>query len=719
MDGVFRQLVALVDSPDFELRCAAIRVLSEVGITSKTVVQALGKCLREPNKELQVLALKALGQLGAGDVGPLVAPLILNEGVLGDHAMAVVTAVGPKMTPHLQRLYQEADARGKRAVVTALSTVGGHPAIEFLIERLPDEPFDLQNHLLSAICDAVERAPESSQAAIFRRVADLLQSRAARDRQTQISAIIMLGYVRSRSLVAKARDLLRKYTEKRRPSDVRRYSLISLGRLTSAAKLPPDYLAFLKKMLCDPDWQNVAQHALTSFQRIEMPAKSMPLLLEILRATPHAGVQRHIFARLEALNRPEVVRHIITFLADPRDPVRDLAQKSLQRLPLAVGDVFRELLTTEDIEVAQRLNSILAEFPVAVRRRYLARAAQALVRFFDKNDERYVSFLSFVRSVDPGPLRQLLYQKANALKAGKSREKWRKISSYLKILWDNHLITPEGRYLFAVALIRLSSKDLAPDARRANLGLQVLRAVIYDDQACLVKSLMKDRDLKPEDYFYLGFNFSEEGEQARPFGIAMLEHVVKVYPRSQVRGLAAHKLETQQRAYEKDLERANKKKSRSRPTKSAARVPTASEAGGRSHLTIREGASTAAARATRRRTGPDSSAAGPVATALAKKRESSSAAKKESKAARERAAVLRKKASKPKPKTVSKPKPKTVSKPKPKKVSKPRPKKVSKPKPKKVSKPGPKKVSKPLRGKKSAKKRPAGRVRSPSRGRVS
>ena len=40
--------------------------------------------------------------------------------------------------PQLKQLYGEAEGSGKRAVITALSAIGGKAAIQFLIERLPE-----------------------------------------------------------------------------------------------------------------------------------------------------------------------------------------------------------------------------------------------------------------------------------------------------------------------------------------------------------------------------------------------------------------------------------------------------------------------------------------------------------------------------------------------------------------------------------------------------
>ena len=199
-------------------------------------------------------------------------------------------------------------------------------------------------------------------------------------------------------------------------------------------------------------------------------------------------------------------------------------------------------MESEDLEVTQRVNSILQEFPQKTRRKYLDRAVKRLLLLFERNDLRYRSFLEFVKGVDPEPLRAKVHEKVLKLKNGGSREKWSRICVYMQLLWDNHMITSEGRYHFAIALIRQSARNLDPASRRSDLGLRVLRALIYDSYEELVEKIVADKQVKPEDFYYLGFHFAEESEQMGQFGVRMLQHLVETFPRSQSCPQAEQKL---------------------------------------------------------------------------------------------------------------------------------------------------------------------------------
>ena len=543
MDATAKKLLKLLDSDDLELRVSAAQVFSELGISSKPVIKALGNCLREPYEPIQLAALKGLARLGASDVAHLVVPMILKGGDIREHVMAVVAAIGPSAVPQLRNLYDDADFNGRRAIITSLSVLNGKPAVEFMLNKLAVESFEQQQHLLARLAEAINAMKPAQQTPIFPLVQKLLRGKP--DPSTpylHISGLILLGCFRGRSLAVRARKILRNYADPKHLPEIRRFALVSLYRQSDELKATPDFLRFLQKSLCDSDWENVAQHALTGFKKVDLNSKDCLKLVQLLNKSPHFTVHIHVFERLTGINRPEIASAIVPFLSDSRFRVREAAEAALRQISSGIESLFKTLVESEDLEVTQRVNSILQEFPQKTRRKYLDRAVKRLLLLFERNDVRYRSFLEFVKGVDADPLRTKVYQKVVKLKNGSSRDKWVRITEYMQLLWDHHMITSEGRYFFAIALIRQSSRDLDPASRRSDLGLRVLRALIYDSYIELVEKITVDKHIDPEDYYYLGFHFAEEGEQMGRFGIRMLRHLVEAFPRNKISEQAQQKL---------------------------------------------------------------------------------------------------------------------------------------------------------------------------------
>ena len=171
----------------------------------------------------------------------------------------------------------------------------------------------------------------------------------------------------------------------------------------------------------------------------------------------------------------------------------------------------------------------------------------------------------------------------------------------MQLLWDNHMITSEGRYHFAIALIRQSARNLDPASRRSDLGLRVLRALIYDSYEELIEKIVGDKQVKPEDFYYLGFHFAEESEQMGQFGVRMLQHLVESFPRSQICPQAQQKLKLhlpEEPEEEAAKEKPSRKKAASKrgSSKKAKKASGKKKSGSSRRVTINVSASTSAAR---------------------------------------------------------------------------------------------------------------------------
>ncbi len=543
MKSVVPKLAKLVQEDDLSLRAAAIKVISALGISSPAIVKALGSCLSEPHEELQLAALHGLARLGPNDCIGQVVPLVLVGGKVREKAVQVLEGAGPRAIPHLTKLYADADFHGRRATIGTLARIGGPVAIRFMLKILPDESFELQKYLIVQISESIDRLSQSGQATIYPLVSRLAGRNAAP--QVLMAAAILLGHFTSKPLTVRARQTLRSLAAEKNPVEVRRYAMVSFARLSQGVKLTTPEIQFVRKALCDEDWYNVAQYALAVFKTLPIPKKDRLQIIDLLKTTPHFSVHVYVFERLETMNRPDVASAIIPFLADGRFRVREAAESALKKMPSAMDNLLSMLMDTSDLEVTQRINSVLRDFPPEVQRKHLDKACKRLLALYEDNDPHYEAFLEFVRAVDSEPLRKMVYDRVATLKSRRRGDRWHRILRNLQLLWDHHLIDAEGRYLLGLASLHVNSKELAPAARRNHLGLKVLRALIYDDPNQLIRRLRAEKELTPADFYFLGFHFSEEGGAMRPFGVAMLRHVTKKFPKNKIAPSAERKLALQ------------------------------------------------------------------------------------------------------------------------------------------------------------------------------
>jgi hypothetical protein len=209
--------------------------------------------------------------------------------------------------------------------------------------------------------------------------------------------------------------------------------------------------------------------------------------------------------------------------------------------------LFDLMAKTKDADVARRVQWILRAYPENIRKAYAPRAAERFLKLHEKQDSMQQTFLDFVASTDAAVLHKKAAATVAKLKRGTARNRWDRIGGLLGALAEKQVLAPELRYDYALALLRHSKKDVKPEVRSADGALRVLSGLARQDGAKLVRALTRDATLGADDHYYIGFHWSEEGPELRPHAQALLQHVVKTYPRHKLQKSAKQKLELLQR----------------------------------------------------------------------------------------------------------------------------------------------------------------------------
>ena len=82
--------------------------------------------------------------------------------------------------------------------------------------------------------------------------------------------------------------------------------------------------------------------------------------------------------------------------------------------------------------------------------------------------------------------------------------------------------------------LKNSAKDVALLYRNNDMCLSLFESLIKTSDIALLKRIKAERVLDAEDFFYLGFHFSEKLFELREFGLDIIKLLVKRYPRSKV-----------------------------------------------------------------------------------------------------------------------------------------------------------------------------------------
>jgi len=549
MEKTARALTRLLSTPDVNLRLAALRVVAALEMRNKTVIDAIAESLDSEHEAVQVQALRALANLGPADAIQWVAPKLLESGAVRQQAAQVMVLGGNASVPVLRKLYARADAGGRRLLATTLGEIGGRAAYQFLMKQLPTEDLEMVKHLTGCMRAAFGKMTPAARLTALRDLRTFLKAKSTqKSPHAVIAGLVLLGGVSDPKAVAETQKLLFPYLDRRQPETVRRNAAISLSRLPVDPRKADTLVTQLLTYLCEAEWAPVAQNLLPLLQRLELGPAATLKLVPLLRKSPHVAVRMHVLGRLHGVDRLPVVKEILPFLSSDNSRLRDAAEAALKTMPSAIDALFDLLLHEADADIVRRIQWILRAHPEKSRLRYVPRAVDRLLTLVDRGEGRQEPLIEFICATDTAVLQKKVNARLKTLKRTTARNRWDRMGALLRLLAERKLLTPDQRYEYALLLLRDSKKDVKRESRGADPSLRLFGALASQDGAKLVRNLKRETGLGAEDYYYLGFHFSEGVEVTRPHGAALLSHVVERYPRHKLKKPARQKLDLLERA---------------------------------------------------------------------------------------------------------------------------------------------------------------------------
>jgi len=549
LEKTARGLIKLLTTQDVNLRLAALRVVAALEMRNKTVVNAIAESLDSEHEALQVQALRALAFLGPADAIQWVAPMILESGAVRQHAAQVMVMGGSASVPVLRKLYAKSDVASRRIIASTLGEIGGRAPFQFLMKQLPTEDLEMVKHITGCLRTTYGKMTKATRLTAVRDLRSFLKLRTtSKSPHAVIAALVLLGGVSEPKAVVETQKLLFPYMDRRQPEAVRRNAAVSLSRLLVDTRKSEALVPKLLPYLLEAAWTPVVQNVLPLLQRLELSPAVTLKLLPLLRKSPHTAVRMHVLGRLHGIDKTAVVKEVLPFLSSQNSRLRDGAEAALKTLPSSIDALFDLLLVEADSDIVRRIQWVLRAHPEKSRQRYVPRAVDRVLVMVDKGQGRKETLLEFICSTDSAVLQKKTSTRLKSLKRSSARNRYDRMEALLKMLAERKLLTTEQRYEYALLLLRNSKKDVRREARTSDPSLRAFAALATQDGAKLIKNLKRERALGAEDYYYLGFHFSEGMEVTRPHGAALLNYLVDNYPRHKLKRPARQKLDLLERS---------------------------------------------------------------------------------------------------------------------------------------------------------------------------
>ena len=514
-----------------DVRRSTILVLTELGLREAEVARAVREALDDPEPAVRLQAIQAVGKLKVDAALPQLLERIRGGGPEAEQSAEAAVRLGAKGSKALQELMPKV-APGLRRYIAAALASGGSGADAAALAMLRDKD---PNVVESAVRSIVGKIPTLTKAQ-HRALTDELLTLAGNKKaplvpSTEAAVVRLLAVLDDQ----RAAGALWERVAPPHPPEIRAAALQALGKwVTSPGK---DQLQRLFAAAAEADFR-VAAPALMMLHRLPAGEKSRAGWLALLCA-PDVAVRQLALEKIGDRDDDEVVAALLEQTRHPDRQLRDGAYTRLTASESGRKALTKALLGAESADQAWPLARALApyagQFPPKWRESVFRQASE----YLEANDRRADALLFLLREANSDELRERVREKAAA---ARKKKDYPKAILYLRLLTRDPTAGWDIRLELASCGLKVSAQQLPHDARAADSALHQFAQLCQQDPAELFKQVQKIKWLDPEDLYYLGFHFAEQGGYQRAFGADVLKVVLKRSPRSKVAQAAKSKL---------------------------------------------------------------------------------------------------------------------------------------------------------------------------------
>ena len=534
MDNTLQEILTLVEKGTIEQRCAALLVLGGLKADSAAVVKLVGTMLDQPNPVLKDYALRYFEEVRPkNNIAQLLKMLDDPDKEIQERAVRSLSAAGQPAVQPLAQGLSGASRTWQLNAARVLCHTGGKTAMKALLRLLVEGSDDSNRVICDLLTPALREMGAKEQESLY----DEVETFAAKldvkqQRPAVVSAMRLLGQLGR----PQARRWLFKFVGAEQHPAVRAHALIALLRCLRDQEIRRDEYAKLFPLLEEAEFGEVTRLAIDLLDAHELPDDSRALLSRLMQSA-HSDVQKFALRKMGEVGTPATVRALVEELGDPDYRKRDVAARSLRKIPDARAALIKELIVCEDASKAWSIAELLASFEGKWRQDVLDGLWKRLQKAVDNDDRIQTAFLHVLKQADAEFVyKQLADQGTKLVKA----KKYKEAVAFLSPLKDFTEFKPENKFHLAAAQLKLHAHMVA--SHKNHPAVELIAELCRSSAYPVFDALKKEKNLAPEDLFALGFSMAERAGQERGLGIDLLEHIAAKFPRNKIGKSAKNKL---------------------------------------------------------------------------------------------------------------------------------------------------------------------------------
>jgi HEAT repeat protein len=532
-DTTTKKLLGLLEADQpVDVRCAAALVLGELGLRDAELMRALCDALTDGEPRLRLQVIKTIGKLRVESALPNLLERIKEGGEEAEQAAQSAAKLGAKGTRGLQELMPHVAPGLRRYIAAALAAAGTSSAETAAVAVLLNSDPGVVEVAGRSLLAQVPTLTAAHRKALAQQLLHLLDHNkeplSPESEAVVLRLLAALGDPRAEEVLW--RRIVPPY-----PLEVRTAALQALGKWADAPG--KEQLKRLFACATDADFR-LAAPALVLLKNLPVGERTLTEWLSLLTASDVA-VRKLALEKIGDRDTAEVAEALLRQLDHPDRSLRDSALARLTQLKQGQKALTAALFAADTPDRAWMLARSQAPFARKYPSEWRDKVFAQACKYLEANDRRAEALLFLLREAEETELRQRLEELALH---------WRKKKDYETALTYLRLLIRDPSSGFPIRLelaccgLKVSSHDLAPEARGSDPALQQFTTLCQGYEAELSAQLEKIKWLEPEDLYYLGFHFAEQLGQMRQFGGKVLRLLLKRAPRTKLAQAAKSKL---------------------------------------------------------------------------------------------------------------------------------------------------------------------------------
>jgi len=534
MDNTFRQLISLIENGTVEQRCAALIVLGALKMENPRILKTVGATLDHSNPVLKDYALRYFEEVRSQAAIPLLLKgLEEPDREMQERMVRLLSGAGRAV---IQPLLQRAPTASRSWHLNAarvLCAVRGKIAFKGLLQMLVAGTDDFNKSICDLMIPALRETAAKEQEELYGEIEKFAKTlNVNRQKPAVVSAIRLLGTIGR----PQARHWLFRFLGSEHSPSLRSHALVALLHCLGKEELRKDEQAKLFVLLEEAEFSEVTRLALELLDAHALAEDSRTVLSRLL-GSPHEAVQKFALRKMGDFSSPATVRTLMQQLGDPDYKRRDIAARSLHKIPEARATLIKELVASDNPSKAWTIAELLPSYEGKWRQETLDALWKRLQAAVAAEDRIQAAFMHALKSASPDyAYEQLAAHAARLIKA----KKYKEALPFLTQLKDFSEFRPEHKFQLALAQLKRHPHEVG--SRRQDAAVDLLSDLYRTSAYPLFEAIKKEKNLTPEDLFYLGFTLVERSGDGRDLGKDLLEHLASHFPRTKYGKNAKNKL---------------------------------------------------------------------------------------------------------------------------------------------------------------------------------